>query len=450
MIDTSHLAFGLAAILALVFANGFFVAAEFALVTVRKTRIDQLIAEGHRGARVVRRALDSPENYIASTQLGITMASLGLGWVGEPALASAVEPAFSFVGALVPADIARYMTAITAHSVAVLISFALITSVHIVLGELAPKTTALQYSERIILLVARPIHIFMRIFWPFIRVLNKLGALVVRAVGLKPPSGHSLVHSEEELKMLVTASQEAGVLEEEEEQMLHRVFGFSDLTAGQVMVPRTEMVALPIDAPLSTIAEIVRNGGHARLPVYRKSLDDIAGVLQLVDLFALVAAGNVPADLSGVVREAFTVPETMPAGDLLAEMRARHAVVAIVIDEFGGTSGMVTFAGLMERIVGEVGPDGADTRITTLADGSALIDGLALVADINTQFGLHVDEEAYNTLGGYVLGRLGRRARVGDRFEVERRTLRVEALDGLRVARVFLSKERETAPLPRT
>ena len=193
--------------------------------------------------------------------------------------------------------------------------------------------------------------------------------------------------------MLVTASQEAGVLEEEEEQMLHRVFGFSDLTAGQVMVPRTEMVALPVDAPLSTIAEMVGKGGHARLPVYRKSLDDIAGVLQVADLFPLVVAGKAPADLSTVVREAFTVPETMPAGDLLSEMRARHTAVAIVIDEFGGTSGMVTFAGLMERIVGEVGPDGADNRITTLADGSALIDGLALVADVNAQFGLHIDED---------------------------------------------------------
>ena len=331
-----------------------------------------------------------------------------------------------------------------------MISFAAITAVHIVLGELAPKTLALQHSESILLLVAPPTQLFMRAFFPFIRVLNVLGGFVVGLVGLKPPSGHSLVHSEEELKMLVTASQEAGVLEEEEEQMLHRVFGFSDLTAGQVMVPRTEMIALPVDAPLSTIAEMVGKGGHARLPVYRKSLDDIAGVLQVADLFPLVVAGTAPADLSAVVREAFTVPETMPAGDLLSEMRTRHTAVAIVIDEFGGTSGMVTFAGLMERIVGEVGPGGADNRITTLADGSALIDGLALVADVNAQFALHIDEEKYNTLGGYVLGRLGRRARVGDRFEVERRTLRVEALDGLRVARVFLSKERESPPAMRT
>jgi magnesium and cobalt exporter, CNNM family len=438
MVDFSHFTLGLVAILALVFANGFFVAAEFALVTVRKTRIDQLIAEGHRGARTVRRALSDPDGYIAATQLGITMASLGLGWIGEPALASTIEPVFDVLGPSI--------ATVTAHSIAVTLSFAVITAFHIVLGELAPKTMALQHSEPIALLVARPTELFMLAFWPFIYGLNALGTLVVRTVGLKPPSGHSLVHSQEELKMLVTASQEAGVLEEEEEQMLHRVFGLSDLSAGQMMVPRTEMVAVPLDAPLAVIAETVARSGHPRLPVYRRNLDDIAGVVHITDLFALVAAGKTPPDLSTVVRDAFTVPETMPAGDLLSEMRSRHATLAIVIDEFGGTAGMVTFAGLMERIVGEVGPDGADTRITVLADGSALIDGLTLIGDINARFGLHIDEEAYNTVGGYALGRLGRRARVGDRFETERRTLRVEALDGLRVARVFLSREREESP----
>jgi len=438
MLDTSHFAVGVLAILVLVFANGFFVASEFALVTVRKTRIDQLIAEGHRGARTVRRVLNDPVSYIAATQLGITMASLGLGWVGEPALAAFIEPPFLALGS--------YVSTITAHTIAVVISFSIITALHIVLGELAPKTVALQHPESTALLVTRPTEIFMRVLWPFITALNTLGRLVVRAVGLKAPSGHSLVHSEEELKMLVTASQEAGVLEEEEEQMLHRVFGFSDLTAGQVMVPRTEMVALRFDASLVDIADTLARGGHSRLPVYRKSLDDIVGMLHVTDLFSLVAAGNTPTDLTGVLRDAFTVPETMQAGDLLSEMRTRHTPVAIVIDEFGGTAGLVTFAGLMERIVGEVA-GGAENRITVLPDGSALIDGLALVADVNAQFGLHIDEEAYNTIGGYVLGRLGRRARVGDRFDVDKRTLRVEALDGLRVARVFLSKEKEEPPV---
>ncbi len=245
-------------------------------------------------------------------------------------------------------------------------------------------------------------------------MLNGLGNMVVQSFGLKPPSGHSLVHSEEELKMLVTASQEAGVLEEEEEQMLHRVFAFSDLTAGQIMVPRTEMMALPVDTPAAEVAEIAARGGHARLPVYRKSIDDIIGILNITDLFHLVASGTPPADLSSVVREAFTVPETLTADDLLSEMHRRGSGIAIVIDEFGGTAGLVTFAGLMERIVG--GPGGGE-RITVLADGSALIDGLALVADVNVQFGLHIDEESYNTLGGL-------RARPAGTSRARRRSIR--------------------------
>jgi putative hemolysin len=433
MPDVSQLLLGLLAILTLVLANGFFVAAEFALVTVRRTRIEQLIAEGSATARVVRRALGDPDSYIAATQLGITMTSLGLGWIGEPALAAVLEPAFSVLGDRVAVA--------TSHSIAFTVAFAIITALHIVLGELAPKTVALQHPERTSLIVARPTELFMRVFWPFISLLNGMGRAVVRAFGLRGPSGHSLVHSEEELKMLVTASQEAGVIEEDEEQMLHRVFGFADLTAGQVMVPRTEMVAVADDAPIEAVLQAVARGAHDRYPMYRKDLDNIVGVLHLADLVPVLARGG-PVDFAALAREAYTVPETMPADTLLGEMRARNTPLAIVIDEYGGTAGLVTFAGLMERIVGSLGKEGSAGRITVLADGSALVDGLALVTDINAQFGLHIDEDVYNTLGGYVLGRLGRRARLGDRVEVERRTMRVEALDGLRIARVFISKQR--------
>src|SRR6187549_1691602 len=230
----------LAALLALVLANGFFVAAEFSIVTVRKTRIDQLIAEGHRGAKAVRRAVTDPDSYIAATQLGITMASIGLGWIGEPALASVIEPSLSIMPDL--------LAATTAHTIAVAISFAIITALHIVLGELAPKTIALERAELTALWVVKPTEIFMKSFWPFIRLLNGTGRAVVNLLGLRSRGGHAMVHSEEELKMLVTASQEAAVLEEAEEQMLHRVFAFADLTAGQVMVPRTELVAIDADA----------------------------------------------------------------------------------------------------------------------------------------------------------------------------------------------------------
>src|SRR6478672_5702187 len=265
----------LVGVLALVFANGFFVAAEFAIVTVRKTRIDQLIAEGHGSARAVRRAVSDPESYIAATQLGITMASIGLGWIGEPAIAETLQPALIFL----PLGIAEA----TAHSIAVAIAFAIVTALHIVLGELAPKTVALERSEKTALLVVKPTELFMRAFWPFIRLLNGMGRAVVGLIGLHGSGGHAMVHSEEELKMLVTASQEAGVLEEHEEQMLHRVFGFADLTAGQVMIPRTELVAVAADTPMRDLIAQIGGRRHTRLPVYHGDLDSVVGMLHVTD-----------------------------------------------------------------------------------------------------------------------------------------------------------------------
>src|SRR5512138_2953586 len=273
----------LAALLALVFANGFFVAAEFSIVTVRKTRIDQLIAEGHRTARAVRRAVSDPDRYIAATQLGITMASLGLGWIGEPTLAALIQPAFTAL----PVTIAEA----TAHTIAVAIAFAIVTALHIVLGELAPKTIALEKSEATALLVVPPTELFMRVFSPFIRVLNRTGRAVVNMLGLRGRGGHAMVHSEEELMMLVTASQEAGVLEEQEEQMLHRVFGFADVTAGQVIIPRTELVAVAAETTLRDLVAQIGARHHTRLPVYRGDLDDVVGMLHVTDILKTLAAG---------------------------------------------------------------------------------------------------------------------------------------------------------------
>jgi CBS domain containing-hemolysin-like protein len=422
--------FRLVAVLALVLANGFFVAAEFAIISVRKTRIDQLLAEGSRMARPVRRALDRPDQFIAATQLGITMASLGLGWIGEPALASMLHPLF----ARLPAAISLA----TAHSLAVAIAFIIITSLHIVLGELAPKTVALQYPEKTSLIVAKPTELFLRAFKPFIRVLNGMGWTVVKMLGMKPSSGHGLVHSEEELKMLVTASQEAGVLEEEEEQMLHRVFHFNEFTAAEMMVPRTEMPAIRADTPIGEVVDLVWRGRHTSLPVYRGELDDIVGIMLVPDLVRALASFPPNFNLAAIAREALTVPETMKADELLRQMRRHRTHQAIVIDEYGGTAGIVTFERVMERIVGELGGDfgTAALQIRQLPDRSFEIDGLALVTDINERFGLHIDEETYTTIGGYMLGRLGRRPAIGDTVEVEGRTMRVEAIDGLRVSRV--------------
>ena len=415
----SQILWRLAGVLFLVFANGFFVAAEFAIVAVRKTRIDQMIAEGHTGARAVRRAISDPDSYIAATQLGITMASLGLGWIGEPALAELVHPAVTFL----PTGLAEA----TAHSISVAVAFGIITALHITLGELAPKTIALERAEATALLVVKPTEIFMRAGWPFIRLLNGMGRAVVHAIGLRGADGHSMVHSEEELKMLVTASQEAGVLEEQEEQMLHRVFDFADLTAGQVMMPRTEVVAVEADASGDELLAELAKAGFATIPVYRNDLDNVVGILHAVDVIKAMASGRRDASAVELSRETLNVPETMAADDLLALLRQKGVREAIVIDEYGGTAGLVTFEWLMERIV-------------VHQDGSADIDGLTLVTDVNEQFGLKIDEDTYTTLGGFVMGRIGRRARIGDTVDVEDRRMRVVGLDGLRVAKVWVSK----------
>jgi CBS domain containing-hemolysin-like protein len=428
----------LAGVLALVLANGFFVSAEFSIVASRKTRIDQLVAEGRRGARAARRATTNPDKYIAATQLGITMASLGLGWIGEPAVASLIQPGLSSFPAA--------MAEATAHTVSVAIAFAFVTALHIVLGELAPKTVALEHPETTALLVIQPTELFMTAFSPFIRLLNGTGRAVVKALGMPSKGGHAMVHSEEELKMLVTASQEAGVIEEQEEQMLHRVFGFADLTAGQVMVPRTEVVAVGAGMTREALVDHIARGGYSRVPVYRENLDDIVGILHVTDLLKVVDRGGSLNPLA-LAREALTVPETLPADDVLAEMRRRGVREALVIDEYGGTAGLVTFESLMERIVGDLGSTVTGSpRVNVLEDGSAEIDGLVLVTEVNQQFGLHIDQDTYTTVGGYVLGRLGRRPQIGDVVDVEGRRLRVDALDGIRIARVWLSTPANGTP----
>ena len=428
----SSVVWRLAGLLALVCANGFFVAAEFSIVTVRKTRVDQLIAEGHGWARAVRRAVTAPDRYIAATQAGVTMASLGLGWIGEPAVAALIIPELHYL----PRQIAET----TAHTIAIAIAFTFITAFHITLGELVPKWIALERAETTAMLTVKPTEIFMRLTWPFVRLLHATAQAIVSALGMRGAGHRGGVHSEEELKMLVTASQEAGVLEEQEEQMLHRVFGFADLTAGQVMVPRTEIVGVAADTPRDAIIELLAKTGHTRLPVYRTSMDDIAGILYVNDLLKPLGR-NVAINASALAREALMVPETLPADEVLAEMRRRNVREALVIDEYGGTAGLVTFSSLMERIVGDLGTTaGGSLKINTLADGSAEIDGLVLVAEVNQQFDLHIDEDTYTTVGGFVLGQLGRRPQLGDVVMAENRTMRVNALDGIRVAKVWLSK----------
>jgi CBS domain containing-hemolysin-like protein len=427
--------FRLLAVLLLVAANGFFVASEFALVTVRRTRIDELIQEGHSLAGAVREALKDIDSYIAATQLGITMASIGLGWIGEPALAALLEPLFQ--------GLPESWRFVSTHAAAVTLAFAIITSLHIVLGELAPKTVAIQKSEKTALVVALPTRWFLLVFKPFIKLLNGAGMLVLRAFGFQPvAAGHHVAHSEEELKMIVTASTEAGVLAPEEEEMIHNIFEFADLTANQVMVPRTEIVGLPLTAPREEIEATLRKHGFTRYPVYDGSLDSIVGIVNVKELLPMLD-GRTTLDLRRILQTPVVLPESVRVFRLLAAVQAHRRHMVVLIDEFGGTAGIVTLRDVLERIVGDVRSEkeAGWPDIEAVSDREALLDGLLLVQDVNEHFGLALDEEDYHTIGGYVFGALGRRPEVGDVIEAPGARLVVEALDGMRVSRLRIVLE---------
>ena len=424
----------LGAVLTLVLLNGFFVAAEFALVSVRATRIDQLIAEGNRRAKIVKKAQADPNYFISAAQVGITMASLGLGWIAEPAVATLLEPLFHAVPGL--------GGVVSTHLVAFVIAYLIVTLLHIVIGEQVPKMIALQRSEATILTSAAPVMWLAIAFRPLIALLYWLTSVMLKALGLKWQGEHSLVYSEDELKMLVTASREGGILEDSEQEMIVRVFGFADIDADEVMVPRTEIAALPTTATLAEVTATVAESGHARYPVYGEGLDDILGVFHAKDLYRLMARGaEARFDLRRLVRVPLTIPETLPIDDLLVEMKRRRTHVAIVVDEYGGTAGMVTLEDILERIVGEVHDEfeREPDEIQLLPDGAASIAGLASIDAVNERFALGIDDPLYNTIGGYVFGQLGRKPEVGDEVSLNGHRLTVEDLDGVRIDRLHLT-----------
>jgi magnesium and cobalt exporter, CNNM family len=429
---------GLAAVVVLIAISAFFVAAEYALVTVRRTRIDELVGEGNASARHVQRTLDDLPRLLAATQLGVTLVSLLLGALAEPSIAHLIDPAFE----LLPAQISRATT----HAVAIAVAFVLITALDIIVGELAPKAIGLRYNEQVALFSVIPIRAFMWLFGPFISVLDAGGTAVARIAGAGDAIGRPTPHSPEELKRLVAASTTAGVLEPHEEEMLTRVFEFSRLTIRQIMVPRTEMIAIPVTITYRQLLTLTARERHTRLPVYEGSLDNVIGVLYLRDfLHRRDRLEGSEFNVREIMRPPLLVPESMRLDDLLRAMRQQRIQIAIAIDEFGGTAGLVTLEDLLEQIIGEVQDEfeGPETEVEVLPDGSAVIDGLTLIDDVNTRFGLHLDDTDYDTIGGYVFGELGRKPSIGDEVSVDGRTLMVQDLDGLRIARVRLSARAE-------
>jgi putative hemolysin len=389
---------------------------------------------------VVQDELRHMDNYIAATQLGITLASLALGWIGEPSLAHLIEPLFAFTGGTAATELA--------HSAAIAVSFFLITMFHIVLGELVPKSIALQRSEGTTFFVARPLYLFARLFRPFIVFMNGLGNLVVRAFGLQTASEHGSVHSVKELEMLVAQSHKAGLLDNEEEVLLRRIFDFGEKMAQHVMVPRAEIVGIPHNIKIEDLQQKIAEEHYTRFPVYEGTLDNIIGLVHLKDVFTLLNKrdSGEPFAVQSILRPILTVPKTTSIPKLMTLMQSQKAHLAVVIGEYGETAGIVTLEDILEEIVGEVQDEfdtleeGVRSEVEKLADGSYSVDGLMMVDAFAERFGVKLDTLHSATIAGYVFGELGRIPTVGDSISVGKYQLQVEAMDHFRIARLRVER----------
>jgi CBS domain containing-hemolysin-like protein len=423
----------LGAVLALVAANGMFVAAEFAIISVRRTRLIPLVEAGSSAARLVLRAAETPDAFIAATQLGITMASLGLGWIGEPAVAAMLDPLLRWL----PLGIQEA----TSHVVAGTLAFALITALHIILGELAPKSVALWRPEPTALIVAPPTQLFHRVFYPFIALLNATANGIVSWFGFRAPSGRH-VYSPEEIKMLVTESRRAGAVEEEEALLVHRVFKFADRIAEEVMVPRTAVTGIARELTVDEAIAVVSKEGYTRLPVISEDLDHIVGMVHAKDLMRALADGRGQASVETIMRPVLYVPETKPVVSLLEEMRRQRTQLAVVLDEFAGTSGVVTLEDLLEELVGEIpGEFRPEPRLIVLQQPDRIVVDASIDLDtLNDTFGIALPTGEANTLGGFIFKHLGAIPEVGTTFHHATLEFRIDTKVRNRIGLVQIRK----------
>jgi len=409
----------------LILLNAFFVAAEYGLVTARRTRIVELHHQGNRGARGVLRITSDPGRFIAAMQLGVTLTSLGIGALGESALRSAFDP---------------WMSAI----VAILLAYLILSFFHVVFGELVPKGAALSHAEGTALWVAGPVRAFITVFNPFIWVLRTSTDGVLRLLGVDPRRTERDVLSEAELRMLVSRSTQEGEIEAEEQQMIDKVFVFGDKDAADVMVPRPDVVALSVSLPPQDALEAVLDSPYTRYPVYRDTLDDIVGVLHVRDLFSAVVAqerGLGEATLESLLRPAYIVPETKDLASLLQDFRRQSNHFAVVVDEYGAMVGICTLEDLLEEIVGEIEDefDVPEEQIEQVDDDTYRIDGMFPIDEFNERFGTDLPDEDFHTLGGFVFGQLGRAPEPGDDVAYDGLRFDVLVVEGNRIERVAVT-----------
>ncbi|MGE3541619.1 MAG: hemolysin family protein [Candidatus Tectimicrobiota bacterium] len=417
-------------ILALVGLNAFFVAAEFAMVGARLTRLQTLADIGDRKARLALTAIASLDDYISGTQLGITLASLALGWIGERTLATLMIHIFSSLPG--PFD------ALATHTVAGALAFAGITFLHIVLGELTPKSLALLHPEQVTRWVVRWLMLFTGLFWPAIWLLNKSAAAFLHLLNIRPPAHAERVHAPEELLLLLSESRKHGLVEEADAQMIAGVFDLSHTMVRAAMTPRTEIEAIERNWSCEQIIAVVRQSGYSRLPVYSEDLDHIVGIFLVKDL--LGCEDYTTFDLAALMREPFFVPATMRVDLLMKALRQRSAHMAIVVDEYGGTLGLVTLEDLIEEIVGDIFDEfdeaESESAVQATAEGHLSIPGDLPLAEFNARYDLHFPEGEYFTVAGFVLSVLEHVPVVGEQVHVQEVTFQVTAMDNLRIERL--------------
>ena len=417
--------FELVAVGVLILLNAFFVAAEYGLVTARRTRIVELQHQGNRRARDVLRITSDPPRFIAAMQLGVTLTSLGIGALGEVALSRLFDRAISTV-------------------LAVIFAYLILTFLHVVIGELVPKGIALGHSEGTALFVSAPVRLFFIVMRPVVWFLEAATELVLHWLGLKPPGADDDVLSEAELRMLVSQSTQHGEIEQQEQEMLYKVFDFADKEAKDVMVPRPEVVALSIDLPPEQCLEAVMDSPYTRYPVYRESLDNVVGILHVRDLFrALRDRGMHEVKVEDIIRPAHIVPETKDLAALLAEFRRANQHMAIVVDEYGDMEGIVTLEDLLEEIVGDIEDefDLPDESIEQIDEDTVIIDGTFPIDDFNERFKTEMPDEDYHTMAGFVFGLLGRQPEAGDTINHDGMRFDVLEIEGSRILKLAVTFE---------
>jgi CBS domain containing-hemolysin-like protein len=421
--DTPRLLF----VVILILLNGFFVASEFALVAIRKTRIDELAKKGKKAAQKAQAALNELDTYISSTQLGITLASLALGWVGEPAISVFLSPALNAIP----------LHFLNPRTESAILAFIIMTFLQIVIGELVPKNISLQRAESTLLKVITPLQLFTTVFKPFISILNKSGELVLKAVGMHSAHSSESTLSEEEVKMVIANSAQKGILEKGEVDMVYKVLQFTDMPIQQIMVPRTEVVAFDSSEKISTLLQKIKKISHSRYPIYEKTIDNIIGFVHIKDLYNLIDTPKEKKSLKdfSIIRKIIYSIEARPADEVLYEMRKKRIHIGVVMDEYGGTAGIVTLEDIVETIIGDIKDEfeqpGKD--IEKQQDGSYIVNGLTAVARVQQKMKLPLKGQGYTTVGGLIYGLLGKAPQKGDKVQIGNVSMEVLDLHGKRI-----------------